>query len=145
MLINLIYHSLAVDHITERDINDILTEARIFNLENHITGLLLYHQGEFIQILEGEDDDVKEIYGKIKTDPRHRLVRLLETSPIDHRTFPDWQMAFKPLSDENLSDLSQHMDLREFNRLSRVHQDSSLANKLLKVIGDMLQGNGPEL
>jgi hypothetical protein len=145
MLINLIYHSIAVDHITEQDITDILEEARAFNLEHNITGLLLFHQGEFIQILEGEDEDVKGIYAKIKEDPRHRLVRLLETSPIPNRSFPDWQMAFKPLTDTNLTDLSQHLDLGEFHRLSRVHQDTSLANKLLKVIGDMLLGNGPEL
>lgn len=143
MLINLIYHSLAVDHITEQDIRDILEEARTFNLEHNITGLLLFHDGEFIQILEGDDEDVKDIYVKIKEDHRHRLVRLLETSPIPNRTFPDWQMAFKPLSDGDLLDATKHLDLTDFNRLSRVHQDSSLANKLLKVIGDMLQGNGP--
>ena len=145
MLINLIYHSLAVDHITEQDIKDILEEARAFNKEHNITGLLLFHEGEFVQILEGEEKDVTGIFAKIKEDPRHRLVRLLETSPIKERTFPNWLMAFKPLSDQNLIDVSAHLNLTEFNRLSRIQQDTSLANKLLRIIGDMLQGNGPQV
>jgi hypothetical protein len=138
MLINLVYCSMASDNITERDVEDILEEARKFNLENGITGLLLYHQGEFIQILEGDKEVVEELYSRIKTDPRHSLAKLLESSPIEKRSFPTWQMAFKPLTKKNLDDFSAHIGLSEFDKLSKVHEDTSLANKLLKVIGDQM-------
>ena len=65
MLFELIYHSQALPHISEEDHADILRVARTFNKENDITGCLLFHKGQFLQLLEGEFETLNKLYGKM--------------------------------------------------------------------------------
>ena len=68
MYFELIYNSVASPELTSKDVLDILEESRLFNSKNDITGCLLYHKGEFLQLLEGEKSIVQNIYGKIEVE-----------------------------------------------------------------------------
>ncbi len=94
MLITLIYGSNASSHLTETDLIDILNECRKNNKTVDVTGMLLYHDRNFIQVLEGEEDIVTELYQKISKDPRHENLLTYVKQPIDHRQFGDWEMGF---------------------------------------------------
>ena len=60
-----------------------------------ITGFLLYHRGEFVQLLEGERDTVRQVYfDYIVRDPRHTNVNLCWDCEIGQGSFRDWSMAF---------------------------------------------------
>lgn len=97
MVKQLVYRSRASLKITSDIVGDILTTARRNNMRHAITGLLLYGEGVFMQVIEGAPDSVDEVYGRIRQDWRHNDVRDLYTGYADSRAYPDWQMACRPL------------------------------------------------
>ena len=59
--------------------------------------MLLYKGGNFMQVLEGEKEDLRALYAKIGRDPRHKgLIVILEGTLVT-RQFPSWSMAFRNL------------------------------------------------
>ena len=64
-LITLIYVSSAVRSLNNSDIQDILRHSREANTNNEITGLLLFKDGNFMQVLEGDSELVDELHQKI--------------------------------------------------------------------------------
>jgi len=90
----LVYMSKASFRFTQNDLIDLLTQSRRDNLELKITGLLLYADGNFMQLLEGSRENVEGLMGRIKKDSRHHEVSVLEEGPIAERHFAQWSMAF---------------------------------------------------
>jgi len=96
MLVELLYCSVSVAPIlTNKDLDQILASARRRNLAEDITGMMIYHRGEFVQILEGKKESVKRIYEKfICPDPRHTAINKVLENTISHRSFNEWSMGF---------------------------------------------------
>ena len=130
----LIYHSIAEEHITTSDILAILEEARNFNAVYNITGCLLYHQGEFVQLLEGEKQVVQGLFEKIRNDRRHSNVQLLKEASIEHKIFSNWSMAFKDLADADVAQLKSSLNLEEFKQLLELIAKPTQAKKLFAFI-----------
>lgn len=65
-----------------------------------ITGLLVAHDGWFLQVLEGSETALTSLMSRIARDPRHRGVRVLSQAPAEARLFQDWNMAGARLSPE---------------------------------------------
>jgi hypothetical protein len=93
-LIHCIYASTAASIFSESDIPALLEHARAANGERAITGMLLYIEGGFFQVLEGEVAAVDEVYGRITRDPRHYEITLIVREPIAARDFSEWTMGF---------------------------------------------------
>jgi hypothetical protein len=89
----ILYRSTETYEMDPADLLKLLLDARAHNVEHHITGLLLYHEHHFMQILEGPRDAVLALYQRISEDPRHRDLILDLSEPAQARLFPDWQMA----------------------------------------------------
>lgn len=90
----LLYRSEQAYEMESADLMKLLFDARAFNRENGITGLLLHHDTRFMQLLEGERQDVHALYRKIADDARHsNLVVEMEIGAI-RRSFPEWQMGY---------------------------------------------------
>ena len=96
-LCRLIYYSSASPDLTERDVDAILEEAIGRNERYAITGLLAYDAFHFMQVLEGNDEAVNNLYLRIANDPRHYDVRLIHYQRIQERSFQDWSMALAVL------------------------------------------------
>lgn len=91
----LIYASKAVDNLCENDLIAILTTARKFNQLSYITGMLIYHHGFFLQIIEGEKADIINLfYSQITNDKRHHNISVFHEGYALKREFPNWQMGF---------------------------------------------------
>ncbi len=93
-MIDIVYYSKANPDITSQDISDILNTARKFNSKNNVTGCLLYHNEQFLQILEGKEEVVHQLLEAIKKDKRHSNVMVMAEDYKDERLFPEWSMAF---------------------------------------------------
>jgi Sensors of blue-light using FAD len=93
-MIQLIYRSAARARFSQRQLADLLTQARSTNSERGMTGMLLYDDGSFLQVLEGEKEPLLALYGRILLDPRHTEIAKLLEREIDEREFGDWQMGF---------------------------------------------------
>ena len=98
MVYNLVYSSDAQpgggDITPVAMIEDILATSRRRNGAVDVTGALLFSEGRFVQVLEGEREAVHEIFERIKLDPRHRDVQTLSAQTSDRRRFKEWSMAF---------------------------------------------------
>ncbi len=83
------------------DLSGIFRMARKKNSENNITGIMSYQSGYYIQVIEGDEQAVDQLYSNIKADPRHTQVALLFQAPIDRRSFPNWDMKLSQLISKN--------------------------------------------
>lgn len=92
MLFRLVYSSRA-NPLQAEAVFDLLQHARENNNELGITGLLLYGQEIFLQVLEGERGTVNALYRAIVQDERHRDVTILDARPITNREFSAWDMG----------------------------------------------------
>lgn len=90
----LLYRSEQAYEMETADMVKLLFDARAFNRDNGITGLLLHHGGEFMQLLEGEQHEVQRLYRRIAEDSRHRDAVIEVNAPADRRLFPEWQMGY---------------------------------------------------
>lgn len=91
MLSQYLYISTAPTLLRE-DVDAILAASARNNPARGITGLLLFNGRNFLQLLEGEEDEVAGLMDTITADPRHSGVSVLDRRGIEHRTCPDWAM-----------------------------------------------------
>lgn len=96
-MLQILHVSGASRQMSDADIEDILTTSRRNNSVAGITGMLLWADGMFIQILEGEADKVRALVARIGHDARHRNFMVLVEQMSDRRLFTDWSMGFKRL------------------------------------------------
>jgi hypothetical protein len=77
----------------------LLHQSRKNNGPREITGMLLYSDGNFLQVLEGPDAAVEQLLETITRDPRHKGMMELLRGDLTERQFPDWTMGFHRVSD----------------------------------------------
>jgi hypothetical protein len=104
-LIHRIYASAAVRDFSAEELTELLKVARGNNARLGITGLLLYVEGNFFQVLEGDPAAVGLIYESIGRDKRHTRVTQIISESISRRAFTEWSMGFLSLSQEQLAEI----------------------------------------
>jgi hypothetical protein len=92
--------SSATRPFSAADLINLLHKARINNTRLNVTGMLLYKEGNFLQLLEGEEQVVMDLYEFIKTNTDHHSATILDKTEISERLFGDWSMGFHNLQDE---------------------------------------------
>lgn len=90
----LIYTSRSTYLIPDNELIELLTLIRERNQAAGITGMLLYRDHTFMQVLEGKKQTLVNLYRKILHDKRHNNITLLAMAPLEKRNFPDWSMGF---------------------------------------------------
>lgn len=116
---NLIYLSSAKELFSEQQLIDLLTLARRNNAALDVTGLLLYHEGSFLQVLEGDQRTIQSLFQKISLDVRHKNLLKVIDSPVQQRSFKDWSMGFKQVSGGDWSTLEGYLGFRDGEDLRR--------------------------
>lgn len=91
---HLVYISKAAEDLSYTDIREILDSSRRNNVRLGLTGLLIFRDGYFLQLLEGQESGVREILSRIRDDDRNYSVKVLIETQSDQRLFEDWSMAF---------------------------------------------------
>lgn len=93
----IVYFSSAIRLFSEGELQDLLINAREFNKKHNVTGCLLYHDGSFIQYIEGADDNLMKTYKRITDSSQHKgIIKVLDQF-INVRSFPDWTMGYSNL------------------------------------------------
>ncbi|CAL4859053.1 MULTISPECIES: BLUF domain-containing protein [Microbacterium] len=95
---SVVYSSTATEPMDDDALRELLEQCRASNAERDVTGMLLYRNGRFIQILEGPEQAVRETMGKIERDPRHDRLRVLIDEFIDERHFAEWTMGYEAIT-----------------------------------------------
>ncbi|MGI4733840.1 MAG: BLUF domain-containing protein [Janthinobacterium lividum] len=91
---HIIYISQAKESMTLTTLVVLLMQARAHNERQQVTGALVYGDGQFMQIMEGEESVIKDLYARVTKDPRHHDVRKLAEGTVASRSFAQWSMAF---------------------------------------------------
>ncbi|MCA8967515.1 MAG: BLUF domain-containing protein [Planctomycetes bacterium] len=112
-LVRLSYFSRALNDMTLMDIQSILDVARENNAALGICGMLCYESRWFLQVLEGERDEVNRLYLEIADDPRHDDIVLLGYEYPERRLFEDWRMGYAG-SEAGLRDVLREHGLDRF-------------------------------
>lgn len=102
---HIIYLSWATVPFTNAQLQNLLTLARQRNTELAVTGILLYGNERFVQVLEGEESIIREMYAHIRRDTRHSNILTFANKPVAQRAFMEWAMAFQPLSLQQFDDV----------------------------------------
>lgn len=101
----LIYASSQARELGPDELKEILEIARKRNPNLHVTGMLVYHDGSFLQVLEGNRKKVENLFNKIKTDSRHNRVAKITSYYTAERLFSDWSMGFADVTKEQLESI----------------------------------------
>lgn len=103
--VELVYVSTAKNLLHDRELVDILESSRANNARDGIGGMLVYHDGSFLQILEGPPPAVDAAYIRIKGDPRHSNLIPLRRRTVVERSFGEWSMGFAHPSRQDLMEI----------------------------------------
>lgn len=108
----LIYRSrnLIPPEVRRAELGQLFTAARRHNKATGITGALLLRDDVFVQTLEGEEQDVQALLGRIRADTRHDSLEVLVTELAPGRVFARWAMARFADDDAHDINLIAHAD-----------------------------------
>jgi hypothetical protein len=93
-LLYLSYNEIA-DELANQEVQAISHKSIISNKRKDITGALIFTGTHFCQFLEGPDDAVSSLAGKIRRDPRHTDIWVVHQEAITVRRFASWSMGYK--------------------------------------------------
>jgi hypothetical protein len=114
-LSHIIYVSSSNGLMSEQQLSDLLESIRPLNERHSITGMLLYQDGNIMQIIEGEKKSIEQLFRNIQSDHRHtRIIKLIE-EPIPSRSFGDWTMSYCNVSPVKIDGFSDFMLSGSFN------------------------------
>ena len=131
MLHEFVYKSISVPvELDGAQIEGIVSNAQKNNSEYGVTGMLIYLNGEFLQILEGLKDSVEYVYTKnIAIDKKHSEIKILYSGVIHKRSFQKWSMGF--MTDRQIDTAnSKHFNLSSIEPFMNRLTDSAKRDSL---------------
>lgn len=96
-MISITYVSSAVYRFSEATLLDLVDQCQRNNERLGVTGILVYSDGNFMQVIEGADLVIHALYERIRCDSRHRGVYTVRQQGIEAREFRGWSMAYNIL------------------------------------------------
>jgi FAD-dependent sensor of blue light len=132
-LLSLTYVSSTKQLLSVPELVELLEEARPKNDRLGLTGMLLYSGGNVIQTLEGPDDAVETVFASIEADPRHTGILVLLREQVETRSFPQWLMGFRSISDQELQGITGYLDFTRRSFAEGLGAQSSPAYQLLEM------------
>lgn len=118
MIYSITYVSKAKAAFGAQALKDLLAICVTHNARLGITGMLLYKDGWFMQVLEGRTVAVHVIYTRIERDSRHHELKVIVREPTLERSFTDWSMGFQDL---DCTDLVAYPGYSEFLDIPLTH------------------------
>ena len=130
----LVYVSSAPEPFSNEDLFALLATSRRNNARDGVTGMLLYRQGNFMQVLEGTEDKVRFVHERIQSDPRHGGLITLLKQRMEARQFGGWAMGFRNLADPSLQQTPGYSDfLNQPRRTDRFFGTPTRVQMLLRM------------
>ncbi|MBL8889016.1 MAG: BLUF domain-containing protein [Planctomycetaceae bacterium] len=151
-LVRVIYVSGATVPFSEDDFSELMSGAREKNARLGISGILLFREGSFLQVLEGPSVAVDWLFETIQRDPRHSRLLVVQRSEIQQREFADQPMAFlsispetcvaAPFSDPSLQRLFRDFCAEKWRRAFDCHRKENAGIPICNPYLNAMWGNG---
>ncbi len=125
----ILYYAFSTYPFTDEQLADLLEKSRIKNAVAGITGKLLYCEGTFIQLVEGEKSKVDQLYSLIERDKRLIAIKKIKADTHNSRYFPEWSMGYGKITFNDIKQFEDinHTDIEQF-------LENSSAFKLMKLL-----------
>lgn len=131
--VQLLYLSNPKPELRKRDLDEILEKSRQNNPATEISGLLIFADGVFIQVLEGFAEQVHGLFEKICDDSRHEDVEIIAEYAVKDRLFAKWSMAFIQSTFDELTEITGTAGmLSRGDVLTLLSNDQTKAARFLK-------------
>ena len=101
------YRSRAREPLDDIRLTRIARESARFNQTAGVTGVLLFDGQYFFQYIEGPQDGVEAVMGRIAGARTHVEIETLAARRIPSRLIPFWSMEFVPAEGVELSRLAE--------------------------------------
>ena len=89
----ILYCSLSHELMDDDALDAMLASVSALNRMDHITGLLMYSEGVFVQLIEGPPQAVKHLWARLLRDQRHYgVVQLYHYRELEQRICSGWAM-----------------------------------------------------
>ncbi|MFO7920913.1 MAG: BLUF domain-containing protein [Nioella sp.] len=111
------YVSQAERPYAQDELARLLSHSRARNDADGITGCLVYRynedfeRGNFLQVLEGPDAAIDDVWRRISSDSRHHTIVVIDEGPVAERMFSDWSMGFRNVDAGDLASAAGYADL----------------------------------
>lgn len=90
---------------------DILAASDRNNRRDGLTGALVVTATHFLQVLEGARQDLDRTLDRLRADPRHRDIEILNREPADQRQFGQWTMVAARITPSQSGVMKEIIDL----------------------------------
>ena len=129
----LVYVSISDLEFDNQDIMNLLDVAREKNSQLDITGMLIYKDGIFMQLLEGKKEVVRNVYDNtIVHDRRHSNCRVILEAEGNERLFRSWTMAYKDVHESEHKLLNNILPLFELKNQNIDFDNETIMSVLKK-------------
>lgn len=115
---HIVYLSQATHELSPVELVALLQQARERNTQHLTTGALVYGDGQFMQVMEGERAAVEALYKRLERDPHHRNLFRLADKTIAERSFATWSMAFREISPSDFAYLTGYASPAQWAQLA---------------------------
>jgi hypothetical protein len=129
-LFAVIYISKAARQLTAAELDHLCQRAQGRNLDEGVTGLLLYSDGAFMQYIEGPAEGLSRVYAVIKADPTHYGMVDLYRAAINQREYANWSMTLRDVGVTGVASPAA-ADESLLTRLERFDSAHAVARDLL--------------
>lgn len=130
----LTYQSQATVPPSKDELDAIVSQARVRNQANGVTGMLLYEDGRYLQTLEGPPRGLDAIWSSIRSDERHCEIEVLSQHLVASRLFSDWDLM-----------LYRRLDEAPKSFFERLRRRNPIAGHVPSVVKYALEANEPAL
>ncbi|NDP28300.1 MAG: blue light sensor protein [Flavobacterium sp.] len=121
------YVSTAISDLNQDEVAELLEQTEIRNNNEGVNGLLIYSDGNFFEVIEGEETKIKNLFKNIKEDPRHRNIMIVFEKEIDQPLFDDKKANF-------ISNNTKHRQMKVKNFLYYIKDLDESTQKAVKNI-----------
>ncbi len=94
MRFSISYVSTSNRDLNHDEVTELLDLTEIRNNNKGVNGLLIYSEGNFFEVIEGEKNMIMDLFEDIKEDPRHRNIMMIFKKEIDKPLFDDKEADF---------------------------------------------------
>lgn len=89
------FASSAVKEFNHQELSELCQQSERKNQKLGITGQLIYDDGNFLSVLEGQTHAVQQLFQIISHDSRHHGLILIHEGPLRKREFLTWSMDYQ--------------------------------------------------
>lgn len=140
MIYRLVYASSAAKGITQSDLREIAKTSESMNKSYGITGMLLWYEGNIMQVLEGDSEAVLKLYSNIRNDVRNSGCYVLYSGHFEKREFPNWSMGYQVIQSETQLPYEFLLSRSTFETILKNMKDTILSS-LTKTYGQIANIN----